>query len=45
MPKLILFLLGIMWLLIIGQIVIDIYYLLEGKKEYERRKKEEELEK
>jgi hypothetical protein len=42
MPKLILFLLGIMWLLIIGQIVIDIYYLLEGKKEYERLKKEEE---
>jgi len=41
-PKLTWFLLGIMGMLIIGQIVIDIYYLLEGKKEYERRKKEEE---
>ncbi len=45
-PKLTWFLLGIMGLLIIGQIIIDIYSLLEGKKEYERRKKEEgEIEK
>jgi hypothetical protein len=29
----------------IAQIVRDVYFLLEGKKEYERRKKEEELEK
>jgi hypothetical protein len=41
-PKLTWFLLGIMGLLVIGQIVIDIYFLLEGKKEYEKRKKEEE---
>jgi hypothetical protein len=26
----------------IAQIVRDVYFLLEGKKEYERRKKEEE---
>ena len=46
MPKFILFLLGILWLLIIVDAMIQVYYLLEGKKEYERRKKEEkELEK
>ena len=41
-PKLTLFLLGILWLLIIVNAIIQVYYLLEGKKEYERRKKEEE---
>ncbi len=41
-PKLTLFLLGILWLLLIVRAVIQVYYLLEGKKEYERRKKEEE---
>ena len=40
-PKLTLFLLGIFWLLLIVSAVIQVYYLLEGKKEYERRKKEE----
>ncbi len=42
MPKFILFLLGIVWLLIIVDAMIQVYFLLEGKKEYERRKKEEE---
>jgi len=42
MPKFILFLLGILWLLIIVDAMIQVYYLLEGKKEYEKRKKEEE---
>ena len=41
-PKLTLFLLGILWLLVIVNAIIQVYYLLEGKKEYERRKKEEE---
>jgi len=41
-PKLTLFLLGILWLLLIVSAMIRVYYLLEGKKEYERRKKEEE---
>jgi len=41
-PKLTLFLMGIVWLLTIANAVIHVYYLLEGKKEYERRKKEEE---
>ena len=41
-PKFILFLLGILWLLLIVSAMIRVYYLLEGKKEYERRKKEEE---
>ena len=41
-PKLTLFLLGILWLLLIANAVIQVYFLLEGKKEYERRKKEEE---
>ncbi len=41
-PKLTLFLLGILWLLLIVSAMIQVYYLLEGKKEYERRKKEEE---
>jgi len=46
MPKLTLFLLGIVWLLTIVNAIIQVYYLLEGKKEYEKRKKEgEELEK
>jgi hypothetical protein len=41
-PKLTLFLLGIMWLLMVVSAMIQVYYLLEGKKEYERLKKEEE---
>jgi len=41
-PKLTLFLLGILWLLVIVNAIIQVYYLLEGKKEYEKRKKEEE---
>jgi hypothetical protein len=41
-PKLTLFLLGIMWVLTIAGAMLQVYYLLEGKKEYERRKKEEE---
>ena len=41
-PKLTLFLLGILWLLLIVSAMIQVYYLLEGKKEYERLKKEEE---
>ena len=41
-PKLTLFLLGFVWLLMIVNAMIQVYYLLEGKKEYERRKKEEE---
>jgi hypothetical protein len=41
-PKLTLFLLGILWLLMIVNAIIEVYFLLEGKKEYERRKKEEE---
>jgi hypothetical protein len=40
-PKLTLFLLGILWLLLIVNAMIQVYFLLEGKKEYERRKKEE----
>jgi len=45
-PKLTWFALGLLVLAVILQIVIHVYYLLEGKKEYERRKKEEkELEK
>ena len=42
MPKFILFSLGIIWLLAIVDAMIQVYFLLEGKKEYERRKKEEE---
>jgi hypothetical protein len=41
-PKLTWFALGLLILAAILQTVIHIYYLLEGKKEYERRKKEEE---
>jgi hypothetical protein len=41
-PKLTLFLLGILWLLLIVSAMIQVYFLLEGKKEYEKRKKEEE---
>jgi len=41
-PKLTLFLLGFLLLLMIVEGMIRVYYLLEGKKEYERRKKEEE---
>jgi hypothetical protein len=41
-PKLTWFALGLLVLAAILQSVIHIYYLLEGKKEYERRKKEEE---
>jgi len=41
-PKLTFFSLGILWLLVIVSAVRDVYFLLEGKKEYERRKKEEE---
>ena len=41
-PKLTLFLLGILWLLTIANAAVETYFLLEGKKEYERRKKEEE---
>ncbi len=45
-PKFTWFLLGLIALAGIAQIVRDVYFLLEGKKEYERRKKEErELEK
>jgi hypothetical protein len=45
-PKFTWFLLGLIVLAGIAQIVRDVYFLLEGKKEYERRKKEEkELEK
>jgi len=44
--KLIPFLMGIFWLLVIVNgivyAIIQVYYLLEGKKEYERLKKEEE---
>jgi hypothetical protein len=42
MPKFILFSLGIIWLLAIVDAMIQVYFLLEGKKEYERRKREEE---
>jgi len=46
MSKFTWFLLGLLVLAGIAQIVRDVYFLLEGKKEYERRKKEEkELEK
>jgi hypothetical protein len=41
MPKLTLFLLGIVWLLTIVNAITQVYFLLEGKKEYEGRKKEE----
>jgi hypothetical protein len=41
-PKLTFFSLGILWLLVIVSAVRDVYFLLEGKKEYEKRKKEEE---
>jgi len=41
-PKLTWFALGLLVLAAMLQIVIHVYYLLEGKKEYERRKKEEE---
>jgi len=41
-PKLTWFALGLLILAAILQTVIHIYYLLEGKKEYERLKKEEE---
>ncbi len=41
-PKFTWFLLGLIVLAGIAQIVRDVYFLLEGKKEYERRKKEEE---
>jgi hypothetical protein len=41
-PKLTWFALGLLVLAAILQAVIHVYYLLEGKKEYERRKKEEE---
>jgi hypothetical protein len=41
-PKFTWFLLGLLVLAGIAQIVRDVYFLLEGKKEYERRKKEEE---
>ena len=45
-PKFTWFLLGLIALAGIVQIVRDVYFLLEGKKEYERRKKEEgEIEK
>jgi len=40
-PKLTLFLLGILWLLTIANAAVETYFLLEGKKEYEKRKKEE----
>jgi len=40
--KLTWFLLGVIVVAGIAQIVRDVYFLLEGKKEYERRKKEEE---
>jgi hypothetical protein len=42
MSKFTWFLLGLLVLAGIAQIVRDVYFLLEGKKEYERRKKEEE---
>ncbi len=42
MPKFTWFALGLLALAGIAQIVRDVYFLLEGKKEYERRKKEEE---
>jgi hypothetical protein len=46
MSKFTWFLLGLLVLAGIAQIVRDVYFLLEGKKEYERRKREEkELEK
>jgi hypothetical protein len=41
-PKFTWFLLGLIVLAGIAQIVRDVYFLLEGKKEYERLKKEEE---
>jgi hypothetical protein len=41
MSKLTWFLLGLIVLAGIAQIVRDVYFLLEGKKEYERRKEEE----
>jgi hypothetical protein len=41
-PKLTFFLLGLVWVLVIAEGVIKTYFLLEGKKEYEKRKKEEE---
>ena len=44
-PKITLFWLGISWLLLIVgaiSVIIQVYFLLEGKKEYERLKKEEE---
>ncbi len=41
-PKFTWFLLGLIVLAGIAQIVRDVYFLLEGKKEYEKRKKEEE---
>jgi len=41
-PKFTWFALGLLALAGIAQIVRDVYFLLEGKKEYERRKKEEE---
>jgi len=41
-PKLTWFALGLLALAAILQSVTHVYYLLEGKKEYERRKKEEE---
>jgi predicted membrane protein len=46
-PKLTLFLLGIMWLLTLVGAAIHVYYLLEGKKRIrdDARKEEEELEK
>ena len=42
MSKFTWFLLGLLLLAGIAQIVRDVYFLLEGKKEYKRRKKEEE---
>jgi high-affinity K+ transport system ATPase subunit B len=45
-PKLTLFLLGLVWVLMIVNAMIQVYYRLEGKREYERLKMEEkELEK
>ncbi len=41
-PKLTWFALGLLVLAAILQSVMHVYYMLEGKKEYERRKKEEE---
>jgi hypothetical protein len=40
-PKLTWFALGLLVLAMIQQIVMYVYYMLEGKKEYERLKKEE----